>query len=254
MQMSLIPKKAAAVVLVRLSPESNGPDGAFEVFLTRRPESMAFAGGNFVFPGGKLDPSDYAPENLALARGMEAERAARILGDGELPERSLGFWLAAIRELFEEAGILLCTTRGGGAPILESQEMQAQLSAGREEVHQRRRTLASLMRELDLWYSPADLFYLARWITPVYFPMRYDARYFLCQIPAGQVPTACRREVSGVRWIQPAEALGRWRAGEFKMRGPTATTLMHLAQYPDCSSLLEAARSGKLVFRSLTAE
>ncbi len=254
MQMSLIPKKAAAVVLFRPCLAADGADGPFEVFLTRRPESMAFAGGNFVFPGGKLDPSDYAPENLALARGMEAERAARILGDGELPERSLGFWLAAIRELFEEAGVLLCTTRGGDPPELERGEILARLATGREEVHQRRRTLASLMRDLDLWYSPADLFYLARWITPVYFPMRYDARYFLCKIPAGQVPTACRWEVSGVRWIQPAEALGRWRAGEFKMRGPTATTLMYLAQYPDCSSLLEAARSGKLTFRSLIAE
>ncbi len=254
MQMSLVPKKAAAVVLVRLSPASNGPDGPFEVFLTRRPESMAFAGGNFVFPGGKLDPSDYAPENLALALGMEAERAARLLGDGELPERSLGFWLAAIRELFEEAGILLCTTLEGGNPNLESQEMPARLATGRQEVYQRTRTLASLMRELDLYYSPADLFYLARWITPVYFPMRFDARYFLCQIPAGQVPTACRREVSGVRWIQPAEALGRWRAGEFKMRGPTASTLMHLARYPNHSSLLDAARCGKLAFRSLPAE
>ena len=254
MQMSLVPKKAAAVVLIRLSPASNSPDGPFEVFLTRRPESMAFAGGNFVFPGGKLDPSDYAPENLALAIGMEAERAARILGDGELPERSLGFWLAAIRELFEEAGILLCTTREGGAPDLERGEIPARLAAGREEVHQRRRTLASLMRELDLWYSPADLFYLARWITPVYFPMRFDARYFMCQIPGGQVPTACRREVSGVRWIQPAEALGRWRAGEFKMRGPTATTLMYLARYPNYGSLLAAARGGKIAFPSLAAE
>ncbi len=215
---------------------------------------MAFAGGNFVFPGGKLDPTDCLPENLALACGMNAAQAARILGDGELPERSLGLWLAAIRELFEEAGILLCTTREGGVPDLGDSEIQARLAAGREEVHQRGRTLESLMHELGLYYSAGDLYYLTRWITPVYFPMRYDARYFLCQVPAGQVPTACRHEVSGVRWIQPAEALGRWRAGEFKMRGPTATTLMYLAKYPGCSSLLAAARCGTLAFPSLSAE
>ncbi len=254
MQMSLVPKKAATVVLVRPSLAADGGDGPVEVFLTRRPEHMVFAGGNFVFPGGKLDPSDYALENLALARGMEVERAARIMGDGELPERSLGLWLAAIRELFEEAGILLCTTAEGDVPDLEDEKIQAGLAAGREEVHQRTRTLASLMRELGLCYSAGSLYYLTRWITPLYFPMRFDARYFLCQIPAGQVPTACRWEVSGVRWIQPAEALGRWRAGEFKMRGPTATTLMYLAKYPSCSSLLVAARSGKLAFQSLTTE
>jgi 8-oxo-dGTP pyrophosphatase MutT (NUDIX family) len=254
MQMSLVPKKAAAVVLVRPSPDTKGPDGPIEVFLTERPDSMAFAAGNFVFPGGKLDPSDYAPENLALVYGMEPEEAARILGDGESPERGMGFWLAAIRELFEEAGILLCTTTGGGIPDLESPELQARLEAGREEVHQRRRTLGSLVCALGLRYNSSALSYLTRWITPVFYPMRYDARYFACQIPAGQQPRACRWEVSGVRWVQPAEALGRWRAGEFKMRGPTVTTLMYLAQYPSCSSLFAAARSGTLAFRSLTAE
>ena len=254
MLMSLVPRKAATVVLVRPSPTADGADAPAEVFLTQRPEHMAFAGGNFVFPGGKLDAADYARENLALARGMEPDQAARILGDGELPERSLGLWLAAIRELFEEAGILLCATAEGGEPDLADREIQAQLVAGREAVHQRTRTFASLMRELGLYYRAGDLHYLARWITPVHFPMRFDARYFLCQIPAGQVPTACRWEVSGVRWIQPAEALGRWRAGELRMRGPTATTLMYLAKYASCSSLLAAARSGTLAFRSLAPE
>jgi len=254
MQMSLVPRKAATVVLVRPSPTANGADAPAEVFLTQRPEHMVFAGGNFVFPGGKLDPSDYAPENLALARGMDADRAASILGDGELPERSLGLWLAAIRELFEEAGILLCMTKEGDAPDLGGQKLQARLAAGRDEVHQRTRSLASLMRELGLYYTAGDLHYLARWITPVFFPMRFDARYFLCRVPAGQVPNACRREVTVARWIQPAEALGRWRAGEFKMRGPTATTLTHLARHPTCSGLFAAAREGKLAFQALTAE
>ena len=149
--------------MVRPSPAANGPDGLAEVFLTRRPETMAFAGGNFVFPGGKLDPTDFAQENLILTRGMEAERAASILGDGESPERSLALWLAAIRELFEEAGILLCTTKEGGMPDLERPEIQARLATGREEVHQRTHTLASLMRELGLYYSAGELYYL----TPI---------------------------------------------------------------------------------------
>ncbi|MFI5340235.1 MAG: NUDIX hydrolase [Candidatus Methylomirabilales bacterium] len=254
MQMSVVPRKAAAVVLVRPSPTVDGPDGPAEVFLTRRPESMAFAGGNFVFPGGKLDSSDCAPVNLALARGMEAERAAGILGDGEPPDRSLGLWLAAIRELFEEAGILLCTTEAGGVPDLEGPEIQTRLAAGREDVHQRRRTLASLMQELGLYYSAGGLYYLTRWITPVYSPIRFDARYFLGQAPPGQVAEPCPHEVTAARWIQPAEALGRWRTGELKMRGPTSTTLMYLARYSEFSGLLAAAQSGNLGFPPLSAE
>ena len=254
MQMSLVPRKAATVVLVRPSPSTDGADGPAEVFLTRRPDAMAFAGGNYVFPGGKLDPSDYTLENLTLARGMDAERAARILSDGELPDRSLGLWLAAIRELFEEAGILLCTTREGRVPDLLESGVQARLATAREEVHQRRGTLASLMSDLGLYYSAGELHYLTRWITPVHFNMRFDARYFLCQLPAGQLPSACRWEVSGMRWIQPAEALGRWRAGEFKMRGPTATTLMYLVKYPTCNSLVAAARCGQIAFPTLSTE
>lgn len=247
MQMSLVPKKAATVVLVRSSPVSESPDGPIEVFLTRRPDSMIFAGGNFVFPGGKLDSSDYAPENLALVSGMQPADAARILGGGEPPERSLGFWLAAIRELFEEAGILLCITAEGQGPDLGVPAVQARLTAGRQGVHQRIYSLASLVRELGLRYDPSPLCYLMRWITPVYYPMRFDARYFLCEIPPGQVPTGCSREVSGVRWVAPGEALGRWRAGELKMREPTVTTLMYLARYPNCRSLFASVRNGDLL-------
>jgi len=248
MQIPVVPRKAAVVVLIRPSAAVNGADGPVEVFLTLRPESMIFAGGNFVFPGGKLDASDWAPKNLALARGMEPDSAAKIFGDGEPPERSLGLWLAAIRELFEEAGILLCTMAEGGAPDLTNPEIQARLAAGREDVHQRRRTLASLMQELGLCYSAGELHYLTRWITPEYSPIRFDARYFLCEVPAGQIAEPCRHEITTARWIQPAEALGRWRAGEFKMRGPTSTTLMYLARYPECSTLLAKARSRTLGF------
>src|SRR3989304_1035796 len=145
--MSLIPKRAAAVVLIRPCPKGGGAEGPIEIYLTQRPESMAFAAGNFVFPGGKLDPGDYALDNLALAHGLEPEEAARVLGDGESPERAMGFFLAAIRELFEEAGILLCVTVKGGIPDLTPPEVQARLEAGREEVHQRKGTLGSLIRE-----------------------------------------------------------------------------------------------------------
>lgn len=251
MQMPIVPRKAAAVVLVRPGPTVKGPYGPVEVFLTQRPESMAFAGGNFVFPGGKLDSSDCAPENFALARGIEPDQAAKIFGDGEPPVRSLGHWLAAIRELFEEAGILLCTTEAGGMPELTNPEIQERLMVGREEVHQRRRTLASLMQELGLYYNAGELYYLTRWITPVHSPIRFDARYFLCQAPPGQVAEPCRHEVTAARWIQPGEALACWQAGEFKMRGPTSTTLMYLARYPEYSSLLAAARSSTLGFLSL---
>lgn len=248
--MAVIPRHAATVILVRPAPEGNDPDGPVEVFLTRRPDSMLFAAGNFVFPGGKLDPNDYAPESLSLVRGMEPERAASILADGGSPEWSLGFWLAAIRELFEETGILLCTTAEGREPDLADPQVQARLATGREQVHQQTRTFASLLRGLELRYNPAVLCYLTRWITPMDSLMRFDTRFFLCQMPPGQVPAACPREVSEVRWLQPGEALGRWRVREIKMRPPTVTTLMYLAQYPNCNRLIAAACNGDIFSRA----
>jgi 8-oxo-dGTP pyrophosphatase MutT (NUDIX family) len=242
---SVTPSHASTVVLLRPAKLPGADDGPVEVFLTRRPDSMAFAGGNFVFPGGKLDPSDYAPENLALVRGMDPERAARILGGGESPERSLGFWLAAVRELFEETGVLLCTTPEGRGPEALDADARDRLAAARDELHQRQRSLASVVSELGLRYQPASLRYLTRWITPVHYPMRFDARFFTCQIPPGQAPVACHREVAEVRWMAPAEALKAWRAREIKMRPPTVTTLMYLAQFPTCGSMFARHEDGR---------
>ena len=182
---------------------------------------MAFAGGNFVFPGGKLDPTDCAPENLLLARGMEAERAARILGDGEPPEPKPG----------PLAGRYSGAVRRGGDPALYHEGRRRARSGkscdsgaagggpGRCPSTEARPRVPDA-RAGSAITVPGELYYLTRWITPVYFPMRFDARYFLCQVPPGQIAEPCRHEVTVARWIQPAEALGRWRAGEFKMRGP----------------------------------
>lgn len=243
--MTVTPSPAATVVLLRPRTALEIGDGPPEVFLTLRPGSMAFAGGNFVFPGGKLDPGDHAPDNVALVRGMDPERAARILGDGESPEQCLGFWLAAIRELFEETGILLCTTPGGRGLEALVPGIRSRLAAGRDDVHGRQRSLASLLKELDLRYQPSALRYLTRWITPAHYPIRFDARFFFCQMPPGHTPAPCDREVEEVRWMEPAEALQAWRARRIKMRPPTVTTLMYLSQYPTCGSLFAHHEEGR---------
>ena len=243
--MPVTPSPAATVVLLRPRTAFEIGDGPLEVFLTLRPGSMAFAGGNFVFPGGKLEPGDYAPENLALVRGLDLNGAARILGDGESPERSLGFWLGAIRELFEETGILLCTTPEGRDLEVLDPEIRARLAATREDVRERQRSLASLVKGLDLRYQPSALRYLTRWITPAHYPIRFDARFFFCQMPPGQTPAPCDREIDEVRWMEPAEALQAWRARRIKMRPPTVTTLMYLSQYPTCGSLFTHHEEGR---------
>ena len=243
--MPVIPSLAAGVVLLRPRKIPEVEDGPLEVFLTRRPDGMPVAGGNYVFPGGKLDPGDFTPENLGLSSGMDPARAARILGDGQSPERSLGLWLAAIRELFEETGILLCTTTDGRGPEALPAHLHERLAVGRDEVRRRSRSLGSLLTELGLRYQPVNLRYLTRWITPTYSPIRFDAWFFFCQMPPGQTPSLCEREVAEARWLEPAAALTAWRAREIRMRPPTVITLMYLAQYPTCSSLFSLHTEGR---------
>ena len=100
---------ASTVVLVR-----PGERGSFEILLTRRPAEMRFLGGFYVFPGGTVHETDYSPEVRRRCRGLSGEQARSILGHRHEPNVALGHWVAVVRELFEEVGILLCETRGGG--------------------------------------------------------------------------------------------------------------------------------------------
>ena len=245
MASAVTPSDAATVVLLRPRKIAGTADGPMEVLLTRRPDSMVFAGGNFVFPGGRVDPADSAPDNLELSRGIDPARAARILGDEGSPERSLGFWLAGIRKLFEETGVLLCTTvKGRGLEALDISR-RGRVVAERADVQRRRRTLASLLREHGLRYDPTALRYMARWVTPAQYPVRFDTRFFFCQMPPGQQAVVCTSEVAESRWMEAGEVIRAWRGHEMKMLSPTVITLMYLAQYPTVSSLFALHEEGR---------
>src|SRR3954466_7831881 len=114
------PKHASTVLLVR--PDRNG---SFEVLLTRRPDNMRFLGGFYVFPGGSIEPQDHSDKVLRRCRGLSAGEAEKILGDGIGPELSLAHWIAGIRELFEEVGIVLCGDESGADVASDSQRQQS---------------------------------------------------------------------------------------------------------------------------------
>jgi 8-oxo-dGTP pyrophosphatase MutT (NUDIX family) len=235
------------VVLVR--PARPGAAEPLEVWMVRRHKRMKFLGGYYAFPGGRVDPADGTPEALARCHGLAPAAAEDLLlGDG-VP--ALAYWVAAARELLEESGLLIACD-GGGRPIAAG---EAGVAAAIERV---RKSLmaheepfaASLAREG--WYADArPLRYLSHFITPTSSPIRFSARFFLCPLPAGQVPQLYTEETSEGFWIAPVAGYQRFRAGEMAMAEPAEYGLAYLAQFESLEELWAAHVDGHDKFEGL---
>ncbi len=206
----VVPKPAATVVLVR---HERGMD---EVFLTKRPQSMAFLGGYYVFPGGRVDNADTSLRSTDRIIGADRDDIEKMKRDDHDP---LGFYTAAVRELFEEAGVLLlCDKAGRIIPKRLYREM-------------RRRPVASGALFVDemighgLFFAAHRLTFLQLFTTPAFSPMRFHTVFFRAELPEGQEAGVKNVEVERSLWIRPAEALERNRSGEFPMIPPTMAAL-----------------------------
>jgi 8-oxo-dGTP pyrophosphatase MutT (NUDIX family) len=212
------PLPAATAVLLRDS--AAGP----EVLLLRRHRASGFMPGAYVYPGGRVDPADADPGLLA-----------RI--EGELPaEPPAAYWMAAVREVFEETGVLL-----SAEPLSEKQA--GHLREWREELMNSQATLLDVLAAESVHIAAADLAYFAHWITPLAEPRRYDTRFFLARLPEGQEATSDEREMTDALWLTPAAALQRFEQGRLPMVFPTVKTLQSLVGYASASSALQAYRS-----------
>jgi glyoxylase-like metal-dependent hydrolase (beta-lactamase superfamily II)/8-oxo-dGTP pyrophosphatase MutT (NUDIX family) len=193
------PRPAATIVLLR-----PGRDG-LEVLLTRRPDSMAFAAGLHVFPGGRVEPSDADPRLVGRARGPRDRASFRI-----------AHRIAAIRETWEEVGVLLAAPEDGPSG--------ARSGEGRD----RERPFVDLVEAGGLELLTDRLVEVARWTTPRSFPRRFDARFFVAELPADAVLDPDPREVVDHAWLTPRAALGAMAGGSIAMWPPTSTTLQRL--------------------------
>jgi 8-oxo-dGTP pyrophosphatase MutT (NUDIX family) len=201
----------------------------YEVFLVRRHRNQAFMGGAYVFPGGRLDYADADPELAACIGGFRAADAKRLLQETDLPEATaLGLFVAAIRETFEEAGILLARDARGNVVDLSAPETAARFSCYRLELHEGRLTLAELVRREGLIFAPDLLVPYAHWITPEIEPRRFNTRFFLARLPEGQVPVHDRLELTESSWMTPAFALAEHEAGRIVLMPPTMKTMEEL--------------------------
>ncbi len=210
---AVVPRPAATVVLVR-----PGGDG-LEVLLTRRPDTMAFAPGLHVFPGGRVDPADTDPRLIARSRLSIEQAAARLDWPADRPPiEALAHHVAALRELVEEVGVLLVEP---AADPGVAHAARAALAAGELE-------FARFIDEAGLTLATDRLIPIARWTTPRTYPRRFAARFFVAELPAGAELDIDPREVAAHRWLSPRAALRAMAAGEIALWPPTSTTLQRL--------------------------
>jgi 8-oxo-dGTP pyrophosphatase MutT (NUDIX family) len=212
------PRDAATVMVLRPS----GVGVGVEVLMLRRVAAMKFAPGAYVFPGGSVDPADSDPA-VGWHGPDPAEFGARL---GASAEMARALVTAAVRETFEESGVLFAGQPGGGplaAPSGPSWE------ADREALAAGAVTLAGLLSRRGLVLRADLLVPWARWITPEGEPRRFDARFFAAALPAGQVPTGHAAESDHIAWLRPADAIAAARAGEISLFPPTAATLNDFA-------------------------
>lgn len=227
------PIAAATVVLLRDSPEG------LEVLMVRRHERAGDFAGASVFPGGLVDPQDSDPDLAPAAAGFLPERALAALGEELLPASARALHVAACRELFEEANVLLARRVDGG-PIDEialarSGRFRGDLQAGTE-------TLKSVLEREHAVLALDALVPFARWITPEFQPRRWDARFFLAEAPRGQTAICDGTETCEAVWLRPGAALAAYRRGEYVLAPPTFRVLEDLAEHAAVAETVAAAR------------
>lgn len=212
---------ASTVMLVRAS-SGGGESSALEVFLQRRVSSMEFAPSMLVFPGGRVDPRD-ARTDVEWA-GRSPRHWAEVLGVSEDEARELV--TAAVRELFEECGVLLAgpDEHSVVADVSSAEWHERRMALTRHEI-----PLAEVLSHEDLVLRADLLAYRAHWVTPVFEPRRYDTRFFAAAVPEGQVPDARTSEADHADWADPAATVAALDRGEVMMLPPTRVALEELA-------------------------
>lgn len=234
-------RDAATIMLVR-----DGDDG-LEVCMLRRHLDSDFVGGAFVFPGGKVDEADRSELARTVCSGRSDEQASVLL---DVESGGLAFFVAALRECFEEAGILLAYPAGETGGDLyrpNDAEGEARLARFRVEVNAGRVGFLEACLGAGVSLAVDRVHYFSHWITPEPAPKRYDTRFFTACVPPGQTAIHDDFETVETVWIRPKDALDRSEAGEFDLIFPTIKNLQAISRFHTPEELLDAAAAAESV-------
>jgi 8-oxo-dGTP pyrophosphatase MutT (NUDIX family) len=232
-----IPKKAVTVILLR----EKKPEG-FEVFLLKRHEKSSFMGGNYVYPGGRVERDDGSLETCSLCKGVTPEEASRTLAASLSPEESMAHWIAGIRELFEEAGILFAYTAAGNPIDFSGPADQEKFLHYRHALQKGEMTICQVAQEENILFALDQLYYHAHWITPEAHTYRFDTRFFIARHPEGQVASHDMKETIAGTWITPVQALDENLNGEIALSPPTVKTLEDLSRFRSIDEVFDSLK------------
>ena len=225
----VVARHASTVLLLRDS------DRGVEVFMERRHIQSDFVGGAYVFPGGRVDPEDRVDE--ALCHGLtDREASARLA----LEEGGLTFYVAAIRECFEEAGVLLAYDRDGRILDFSDRTVEERFERLRAELNAGERSLLDIAAAEELTLATDRISYWAHWITPEGQPRRYDTRFFVTRAPRNQTAGHDDHELTSSAWVTAEEALQHGRRKEWMIIFPTIRNLQKLAAFRTADEAIAA--------------
>ena len=235
-------RDAATVILVRKSRLA-----PFEVFLMRRHRAQSFMGGAFVFPGGTADPADAFPEdhqfenNHAFLTSLD-----RMTQGGISRDRAKSLFTTAIRETFEEAGVLFARSPGkppGHEGVLDGMAVDS----ARKQIHDQVVGLDDIIKAQGLLLAPEALLPYARWITPEMEKKRFDTWFFIARMPEGQKPAHDDVELVDSCWMTPASALAQNDAGRLHLMPPTLKTLLELQAFESAEQLFSTVGTKQIL-------
>ena len=221
----MLVRDAATVMLLRDAPD-------LEVFMLRRSPETVFASGAYVFPGGAVDADDSSHHLSERVAGVDDAAASGALG---MPGGGLAFWVAAIRETFEEAGLLLAGPRSGGAVDRE------RIDSHRTSLNAGEASWSEVLDAEDLVMEGGALRLFAHFLTPEGAPRRYDTWFFAAATPEGQHGVHDDGEAVHSEWVRPVDALERQSRNEIDLILPTVCSLRWLARFASAAEVLAAA-------------
>jgi len=241
-------RPAATVMILRDATEG------LEVLLLKRSRSVGFVPGAYVFPGGRVDPIDAAHVLLAQTHGLDREAAEDRLApvnsaEAEFPAPvfrsgdqvpAIAYFTAALREAFEETGILLAHGPDGSTPPHANSRLIRDARAALEDGSAE---LPGLLKQLGYRLDMAALAYVAHWVTPLVEPRRYDTRFFAAIVPPDSEVVVDSGEIVRSLWARPEDALAAHRRGELPMIFPTVRTIEDIRTFTTATEVLEHYRS-----------
>lgn len=234
------PKLAATVILLREREVhlDSDDDCEFEVFMAKRHKNTRFMAEHHVFPGGGIDDQDLTDESKARLLGIDHDVTSKLK---DICKDPANLWIIAIRELFEETGVLLAAEENGTS-IDINEKNNGKFKKYQEDIQQKLSTMTSILLNENLYYDANSLKYFGRLVTPSMSPIRFDTQFFLCKFPQNQEISLFKNELTECLWSSPTHLLDIFKRREIKLIFPQYSTLQRLKEFNTIQEAFEKSK------------